>query len=171
MHRSTRFLAASLACFALAACASAGGDYPSLAIRDAERVAGTFEVAASETETVAPAPVAANTLERLAQLREEAGSAHRTFMAAVPGARSAVSAARGAEVTENRWAAAQVALADLDSARSQAAIALGDLDLLYADATLAFTDREQISAARSDVVALVSEEDRILAELRGGIAQ
>lgn len=164
MSRFARSLLLLSTATLLTACASAGDRYPSLAIRDAERVQGTFAVSPAAAPTEAPAPP--GTLDRVAQLGAEARSAHAKFMAAAPGARQAVGAARDAAVTENRWAVAQIALADLDSARSEAAIALGDLDLLYADATLAFTEREQIGATRREVLALLSEADRILAELR-----
>lgn len=158
-----------LAPFMLFACQSAGADYPSLAIRDAERVQGTFEVAGSNEAAPQPEPLQQGTLDRLGLLVEQARRAHTQFMEAAPGARSTVSAARGSSVESDSWAAAQVALADLESTRSSAAIALGDLDLLFADATLSFTERDAIGEARETVVALIAIEDRTLAELRGGL--
>ncbi|MBQ94518.1 MAG: hypothetical protein CL510_01610, partial [Actinobacteria bacterium] len=67
------------------------------------------------------------------------------------------------------WAAAQVALADLDSARSNSAVALGDLDILYAAARVQAQDAEAIEAARNVVIALVAEEDAVLERLRAQI--
>ncbi|MBL4717120.1 MAG: hypothetical protein JKZ02_01450, partial [Erythrobacter sp.] len=64
---------------------------------------------------------------------------------------------------------AQVALADLDSARSIAAIALGDLDILYTAATVQAEDATPIAAARMTVIALVAEEDDVLARLRAQV--
>ncbi len=159
----------ALSLVALSACASTGDRYPSLSIRDAERVGGEFAVAPPVAVPPAPPPIAPETSGRLGQLRAQAATAHRAFLAAMPGARRAVSAARGASITDDRWAAAQVALADLDSSRSQAAIALGDLDLLFADAALAQEQRDEIVVARTEVSSLIAEEDRILAELRGAI--
>lgn len=153
----------------LAACAAGSADYPSLAIRDAERVEGTFEPAPAPEAPAPPVQPSADLLERLAQLRAEAASAHQAFLEAAPGTRSAVEAARGIGVESKLWAAAQVALADLDSARSQTAVALGNLDLMFADATLAFELREPIADARGDVAELVAQEDAILAELRGAL--
>lgn len=164
MYRSSLL---ALSIVALSACASTNDRYPSLAIRDAERVTGAFEVTPPAPPPLPP--IAPETAGRLGQLRAQAASAHQTFLAAVPGARRAVSAARGAPITDDRWAAAQVALADLDSSRSQAAIALGHLDLLFADAALAQVQREEIVGARAEVSALIAEEDRVLAELRGAI--
>ena len=77
----------------------------------------------------------------------------------------------GAEVSSDDWAAAQIAMADLDSLRSITAIALADLDLLYADATLAFEQRQILAQAREEVTGYLREEDATLAELRNTIGQ
>ncbi len=164
-----RTIAATLSLAALAGCASTGDRYPSLSIRDAERVEGEFTVARPAPVVIPPPPLPADTAGRLTQLRAQANSAHQKFLAAVPGARRAVTAARGAGVTDDRWAGAQVALADLDSARSEAAIALGDLDLMFADAAIEQAQRDEIVQTRAEVTALLAEEDRLLAELRGAI--
>ena len=170
MMQATHRLAPLLLAATLTACASTGGDYPSLAIRDAERAEGTFEPAeAAEEAPAPPAPPSADLLERLAQLETEATAAHRAFLEAAPGARRAVATARGAGVETDSYADAQVALADLDSHRSRAAVALGDIDLLFADATLAFELRDPIVDARNAIIALIAEEDAVLAELRGGL--
>lgn len=151
----------------LAACAGGSANYPSLEIRDAERVEGTFEPAPATEAPAPPAAPSANLVQRLSQLRTEAASAHQAFTQAVPDARRTIEAARGAGVETSSWAAAQVALADLDSHRSRTAVALGDLDLIFADATLAFELREPIAAARSEVANMIAQEDAILTELRG----
>jgi len=159
----------AFALLALAGCASTGDRYPSLSIRDAERVAGEFAVAPAAPQVAPLPPIAPETAGLLGQLRATAAAAHRDFLAAVPGARRDVSAARGTGVTDDRWATAQVALADLDSARSDAAIALGDLDLLFADAALAQELRDEIVVVRAEVTGLIAEQDRVLAELRGSL--
>ncbi len=164
-----RTIAATLSLAALAGCASTGDRYPSLSIRDAERVEGEFTVAPPVPVVTPPPPLPADTAGTLTQLRAQANAAHQKFLAAVPGTRRAVTAARGAGITDDRWASAQVALGDLDSARSEAAIALGDLDLMFADAALAQELRDEIVAARNEVTGLIAEEDRVLAELRGAM--
>lgn len=110
------------------------------------------------------------TLGRLGALEAAARAAHARFVAQAPSARAVVSAGRGADVSDNRWGAAQIALADLDGIRSEAAIALGDIDLLFVDATLADSDRAAIERSRQAIVALIAQEDATLAELRA-IAQ
>ena len=149
----------------LAACATPSA-YPSLAIRDAERVKGAF----GPPDTGTPAPVvappapSAELTARLAQLQDQAQAAHREFVSAVPAAERLANGA-GA-VGSDSWASAQVALADLDSSRSKAAVALSELDILFIDATIDATRREAIGAARDSVVALVGQEDAVLARLR-----
>ena len=150
----------------LGACASQG-DYPSLAQRPAERVAGTF---APEPGEVAPAPApapSADLVARLAALQSAAKSLHAQFSDAVPAARR-LAAPSGGTGTDS-WASAQVALADLDSLRSRTAISLADLDALWVDSTVEAGPRDVIGAARSEVEALVMQEDEVLAQLRGRV--
>ena len=168
MHRVPRVLLLAVVIPAMAACAANDGRYPSLQMRPAERVAGTFEPA---TPPPAPAPMAEGTLRRLGDLEAAARAAHARFAAQAPEARSLVLAGRGADVTDNRWGAAQIALADLDGIRSETAIALGDIDLMFVDATLTNTELAAIERTRSAIVALVAEEDGVLANLRGEAGQ
>ena len=167
-------MAIGLTAILLTACAGQSDSYPSLAIRDVERVEGgrvegSFQPETAALEPIAESPPSADLVERLAQLQNTAASAHRSFMAEAPEATRLVNAAAGTDVTSDRWAGAQVALASLDSARSQAAVPLGDLDLLHADAAIAFEQRQAIQAARMAVIGLIAEEDAILSDLRNKI--
>ena len=166
---SSRTAAITLLSMALCAagCASSDKTYPSLAIRDAERVSGTLPAGGADTVQTAPSPLPGDLVGRVAALESSARESHQRFLAATPGARGAVRSGRGAAVASNSWASAQVALADLDSIRSNTAIALGDLDLIFTDATLGFVERGKVAQARDQVLAMVREEDAILAELRG----
>ena len=141
----------------LAACATPDGEYPSLAIRDAERVEGSFEPAPPTPYVPPPTPAAV--LDRLDRLAADAASAHRAFLAEAPAARSAVAAASGAEFGGDSWARASVALAGLEGARSQAMIALADLDRLMVDAALEGGELERIVAVRNVVIAQVDEQN------------
>ena len=158
-------LVASLVVSALlAGCAANSDRYPSLAIRDIERVSGTFEV---DPQIATPPPtLPASDLENIPALVESARNAHLRFIDAAPSARRAVAAASGSGVDDNRWASAQVALADLESLRSMAAIPLGDLDRLHAIASITFAEKLAVNAAREEVLAMI-KEDEVLAELRG----
>lgn len=153
-----------IAALLLAGCATPPeGEYPSLAIRDVERVAGTL----AAPEPPPPAPPLPATLDRLDALLDQASAAHARFLAAAPRARGTIGAAAGAAAGSENWARAQVALAGLEGARSQAMIALADLDRLYVDAAVAGESLQRISAARESVTAMVEEEDRLIASLAG----
>ncbi|MDP4574763.1 hypothetical protein Q9K02_06370 [Qipengyuania sp. G39] len=156
----------------LAGCATpADSDYPSLAVRDIERAEGQFDVGPPQTIDV-PAvetPLSGPLPEQLAALVARATEAHRAFTSALPTAERRVAAASGAGIGSDSWAAAQVALADLDSSRSLASVPLGDLDILYAAASVQADDTAAIEAARSQVIALVAEEDAALERLRARV--
>lgn len=159
-------LVASLVAFAcLGGCAANADRYPSLAIRDIERVSGTSDVDPATAEP--PPSLPAADLENIPALVATARSAHQQFIEAAPSARREVAAAIGSNVTDNRWASAQVALADLESLRSQAAIPLADLDRLNAEAAITFADSEAVDKALAEVLDMIEEEDQVLAELRG----
>ena len=149
----------------LSACAGESSRYPSLDIRPAERIQGTANPVAPIDVPQTPA-VSGQTLT---EITDRARSAHADFLAAAPGAQALAAAASGSEPGSNEWASAQVALADLDSARSNAAISLGELDILYMDARLSNQRLDEIDSARAAVLAMLTDEDQILAELRAGV--
>lgn len=166
MQRTNALSPILISCLLLAGCASSSKTYPSLAIRDAERVSGTFTVANPAVRTEA-APLSEDVAKRLKQIEARARSNHQAFVAATPGARRAVELGADAAAASNSWGDAQVALSDLDSLRSVTAVALGDLDLLFVDTTLAFEQRDSVAAARDAVIELIRAEDMTLRELRG----
>jgi hypothetical protein len=172
MSFPARLVVPVLCALALSACAGTGGDYPSLAIRDVERAQGQFEPIPVEPIAVPQVPTnyEGSLNERLAMLVEAAASAHQRFVASAPTARRAVASAGRSDIGSSAWGAAQVALADLTSIRSDTAIALADLDILHIAASIAAEDRAQVDAARASVIALVEEEDAVLAELRERVA-
>jgi hypothetical protein len=157
----------------LTACASAGESrFPSLATRPGERVTGTLE----PPPPPASPPATAETGSRLASLRAKALAAHRKFQERRPSADALSRAAQGATVASEAWSVAQVALAGLEAARSEAMIALADLDSLYIAAKAAAVasggsgDVDAAEATRGEVMALIAEEDAVLANLRGRIS-
>lgn len=161
-------LTASASLALLAGCASDPGRYPSLAIRDFERVEGQFAVGGGIAALPPPAAPAPATIARAGALLEEANSAHGEFLATVGDTERLLAAARGLDAESNLWSEAQIALAVLDNRRALVATRLADLDLLMADASLAYEQLGEIEAARSAVVALTAEEDRILDRLISG---
>ena len=157
-------LLAALGC-SLGACATPSEEYPSLALRPAERVTGTMQPPLPAPYVPPPTPAAV--VDRLAQLSGEAASAHRAFLAEAPRARTAVAAARGAQVGAESWSVAQVAVAGLESARSRAMIALADLDRLYVDAAVGGEELTRIGAVRDQVSGQVDEQNATIEGLLG----
>lgn len=167
--RRTPILAALLS---LAACTTNSGDkYPSLAIRDIERAEGRFEPVASTPLAVPEVTIPAGGPlgERLAALGAAADTSHRAFLATVPTATRRANAAADAAIGSDAWAAAQVALADLDSARSATTITLADLDTLMVATAVQAHDVAAIEVVRQQVIAKVAEEDAVLARLRAQV--
>lgn len=161
----------ALAALLLSGCAADNAAYPSLARRPAERVSGTAEVVAAAPTQFPPAPPpSADLIARLGQLSDQAQAAHGEFSSRRAEAQRLVNAAGGASVGGEGWAQASVALAGLETARSQAMIALADLDALYAAERIAGSDVTAIAATRDRVIGWISEEDQVLAQLRGRVA-
>lgn len=150
----------------LAACASPEGEYPSLAIRDIERVSGTLEV---EPAPPLPPPPA-DTLASLDDLAASARAAHQRFLAAEPQARAIAVSAAGASRGSDAWARAQVAIADLEAQRSQAMIALADLDRIFVEAATSAQATESVADVREEIDALVAQEDAVIRALLDRLA-
>lgn len=159
-----------LSVLVLGGCATASADrFPSLARREAERFAGSAQPVAPDPR---PTIVPAATGSRLTLLRQRAGEAHREFEQRRAGAASLTRAAQGSAVATEAWAVAQVALADLESSRSEAMIALADLDALYvaaaeaAAATGGSAELDAVAAVRDEVSGWIGAEDSVLNGLR-----
>lgn len=168
---TTRFrpVAVVLLAALIGGCAADQEVYPSLARRPIERQMDA-PPAPPPPPPALPAPPSPDLAARLDQLVAQARTAHAKFESRESKARSLTSAARGAALASEAWAVATIAVSDLEAARSEAMIALADLDGMHAAAVIEGKDAAPIAAARESVTALVREEDRVLAELRGSIA-
>jgi len=158
--RTAPFLALAAAAIALAGCTKDEGLYPSLTIRDQERVTGTF-TPVEAAPYVPPAP-GAETLGRVGRLRADAQAAHTRFLAVAERTRGTAAAGRGAEEGSEAWSVAQVAIAELSSARSDTMIPLAELDILYVTAETDGIGTAEIEQARGEVEGLVAAEDRTI---------
>lgn len=154
----------------LTACASPG-DYPSLARRDAERIAGSAEPATPIPATPPP-PAApdAGLLARLEAIEARARAADLRLRQQRPRAELLVAAASGAAPGSESWSVATVALSGLESARSDAMLALADIDALHAVERLAHPNEQSgdglaIAAARDRVLENVAAQDGVIAAL------
>jgi hypothetical protein len=150
----------------LCACATPDGVYPSLAIRDGERMTGTMEPV--QVEPYVPPATPEAVLDQLSQLASQAQGAHAAFVTMAPKSRPAIVAGLGQEMGSDGWVSGQVALAGLETTRNNALIALADLDRLYADAVTDNNEGEKIAAVRSEVLALVAQEESMLAAMTRG---
>ncbi len=171
-----------VALFLLAGCASRD-EFPSLARRPAELIGESAPaLSAGEPARIggsglpaAPAPgvsatqqeVSADLSARVAQLGEAARAASERFAGKRTRTATLVGAAQGAAVGSEAWAVATVAIADLESARSDVMVSLGELDRLYAAARVDGGDGGAIAAVRDQVTAWVADEDAVLADLGG----
>ena len=161
--RQLKPLASVCSALLLVGCVGSGEKYPSLAVRDAERVTGTFDPVSEPDEQPVTDPAL---LAGIPAIEARAQTAFDAFLAAVPGAEAAVLAAQGRPQASNQWATAQVALSELDSHRSQTAIALADVDLIYAEASSELALAPQIAEIRARIATQIASEDQILTELR-----
>lgn len=174
----------SLLVFPLIGGCSSGGGFPSLAPRAAEkspwvvtdadtaraadqgRITGSRSAAPSAPDTVvSQAPVSAELATRLKQLENSARAAHERFVGKRPVARQLVAAARGTAIASEAWSIATVAVADLESARSDAMVSLGELDRMYVAQRIDGGNGTEIAAVRDQVTAWVTDEDAVLADL------
>jgi len=152
----------------LQACA-ASSEYPSLARRTAERVEGSGTPAAGATQAPALLPPATADLSaRLNGLLSAARQANARFEARRPSAERAVASA-GA-VSGETWTSAQVALSDLQAARSGAVTALAELDQLYVNARADYPAQVSpaaaaIATARDEVQGWVESQDATIDRL------
>ncbi len=173
---STRTVAPVMLLLALGACTADRARFASLAIRPAERTYGTGQPVTSTANLplTVQVPAGADLAARVAALRETAVAAHARFTEQQGSAARLAEAARGAAPGSDVWSQATIALASLESARSQGMIALADLDRLYIAATEAAatgpdTDLKSITPAHREVEALLGEEDRAIAALSSQI--
>jgi Meckel syndrome type 1 protein len=157
---------ALLSVLLLAACASDQGQYPSLAIRPAERETGTFKPAPMEPVLTPPTPA---TLDRVSQLAADARAAHQAFVAMVASTRPVIVAARGKPVGDDAWAAGEAALADVRAARGKTMVPLADLDRMFDDAATTGQATDRIGAARDEVAGYLTAEDRTVDELSANL--
>ena len=183
---ATRILLILAGTATLGACATAPDrDYPSLGIREAEYTSGQVPLPTGDCADSAeagavreegqltpvdpdapppPQPVLSSELAlRVVQLEEQARAAHADFEGATPATRAAVRA-RGAEGSKS-WGRAEVAYANLRSIRARTAIPFGELEMLLATRAVAGEPIDEIVLARDVVIALIEQEDAVLAEL------
>jgi hypothetical protein len=154
----------------LAGCASSSDQYPSLAVRDAERQTGQFTVATPDTAPVQSAASAPETFTQLRGFVEQARSAHQQFVAVGTDAAQLVRGARGVRIDDDRRARALVAIARLTTLHGQTTLAMSDLDQLEFQAAAAFDATEDINAAQILVGQMIRDQEAALDSLSAKLA-
>jgi hypothetical protein len=163
-----------IAAFALAGCGDGGGRFPSLAQRPAERQFTESAAAPAPKPPQGPFEADPATLKHIDSLHRDAAEAAATFATRADEAARLTGAARGTGVGSEAWAAATVAMAALDSARSATALPLADLDALMVHTAILAADSGKpgdaadyaaISTTDASVAAMLAEEDSRIAHL------
>ncbi len=104
----------------------------------------------------------------LSAISARADRATQAFSTKAGAVRALAEAARGASVTSDSWASAQVRLADLTSHHSDAHLALADLDLLAAQAQITVAEADKsaaIAEVQGRIAATLIEQDLLLAAI------
>ncbi len=162
MMKTLRATALVLPALLLQACSASDG-YPSLAIRDSERVSVTMAVPDDAGFTPVATPPA--TIENLDLLAANAMAADEQFQAAAGDVESAVNQAAGAAIGSEEWAVAQVEIAGLESLRSDTMLALADIDRIFVNAVVDGAEFDAAEQKRDEIARIVSEQDRVIAAL------
>ncbi|TCD04949.1 hypothetical protein EYB45_05290 [Erythrobacteraceae bacterium CFH 75059] len=149
----------------LGGCAPARTDYPSLALRPAERPDHARASAQEALALVDTSPLDAASRARLDDAVARARSAHQRFLAALPATRRAVAAGARAGIDSDAYAAAQIALGNLQTLGSGTVFALADIDALLVERSNAMQGTEEVGEARSQITALVAQQRTALAPL------
>lgn len=149
------FSSLGLAAILLGGCTNTAASYPSLAIRDVERMTGTLTPAAP----VQPGPAYVVPTGKIEDALAAARDAHARFRTAQPAALTLARSAAGAGVGSDAYSRALIALANLTALHSQTTSALADIDALEAEGAALFAPIDAVKAAQGEVVGLVSEQD------------
>ena len=153
----------------LSSCAASGGDYPSSALRQAEREEGIRRPSTDGLALIDPAPPSVVVQERINSRLAAARAAHGRFLAALPATLRAVAAGGRAAVEADAYAAAQIAVGNLQAISSETAFAVADLDALLAARSNALESTDAVSVARDAAAALLREENATLDMLEGSL--
>jgi len=145
-----------------------GGDserYPSLAIRDVERIDRELEPAPPLTPPGDPVASASELDGIVANARKYVDRFETAWPTALRLARQAGSAGPESEIR----ARALIALADLTSLHGRTAMTLGELDRLEAEAAVTLAPVEPIRTAQAQVAEWVRAQDDALTDVESAI--
>jgi hypothetical protein len=157
-----RTLPPLLAAALLTAGCAADGPFPSLAVRDAERV----YAAGDPLQTTPEAPDRAGLAGRIAGFLAAAGEGEAAFGRALAAAQRISSGPRGSE----SWIASQQAISRVEAARAETTRALGDLDEFASEQArqgpLSTADFGRLTDATARLHAQAERQRQAIAQLR-----
>lgn len=154
---------------ALGACASNPNQYPSLALRPAERVTAVYGApVAVPTPELLPQPDG-SVLSQLDSLVAQAQRGDARFQRGEKSARRLVGQAGRAQIGSEQWALATTAVSELEAARGETMTPLAELDRMFAEAVTQGQDTTAIVKARDAVIAIVGRQDAVLGEIRANL--
>lgn len=166
-RRSYSWFTAPILAVLAAGCSSSSDQFPSLAVREAERLTGQFTPA----QPGEPAPTYSVPSSQIDAALATARAAHQRFIAARPGAQASARGARGSAVGTSPHSLALIDLADLSTYHSETSIALAALDRLEAQAATLFAPTDAVKAAQAEVAALIGTQDETLESLDRELAR
>jgi hypothetical protein len=160
----TRTLPLPLAAALLLAGCASDGAFPSLAVRDAERV----YAAGDPLQTTPEAPDRAGLAGRIAAFLAAANEGEAAFARALAAARPL--AGRSGTPSSESWLAAQQAISRVEAARAATTRALGDLDQFAAEQArqgpLSTSDFQQLTGATARLQAQADRQRQAVEQLR-----
>lgn len=146
----------------LGGCARSEG-FPSLAIRDSERITGQMPAPDAAAQS-RPAPQPEPTTE-IAAIVARARSADTRFRAEQPAAERLITSVAGSASGSDGWSRAQLVIASLEAIRSETMLALADLDQIRVTAQAAGEEATQSTAAVAEVEAMLAGQNRLITAL------
>jgi len=161
-----RALLSALALTLTAGCTRDDVAYPSLAHRTAE------DRGFAEPEAPPPVPITADPKldTAIAEIGDRLTAAGKAFDAGAARARSLAARARGARSGSEAWIAAQVSLAELDSARADTSAAATDANQLALDRAAAQGgDYPALTALNGRAQTLLKAQGATITELNAGL--
>ena len=150
----------------LTGCAAADGRYPSLAVRDAERLGSPVEV----PPPLSVGPTAAS-METVFEALTSANRWNTLFEGDLKGVRQLIDASKGLGPQNDTRAQALVALANLTSLRGQTAGVLATLDQLEAESAVKFHPLKEVRDAQARVAMMLQQQDAVLDSLEGELVK
>lgn len=157
------------ACLLLTACAGAGGNWPSLARRPAEKIAAGLsapevEGMSADAATAAPSSTATIAVARISDADRDLAAIEARWKRQRAATEAAVVTARNAARDSDAWSGAQLELSRFGKIGAQAADARERLNAIAGDLASAAASGTEVSASLTATGRLIARADALLAD-------